>query len=803
MAKKKTGQLSISQDAQEQSQQVFEQYHQVANKVRASTERRAAEAELAEINALSEAAQFALLKSLAREKSLDAADLLLAINELSPQKSVRKEARRALIQLASAKVYPRWKPPAEQPLVTGVQLANIPRRFYKGTMTDSLATGEVQLTLAWEQGEGYKEVQLFGFLLDFWHDGVKDSFSQIMSKRSYENTAARIMMQSSEVKIRDCSLVEGRRLILDALAVNKKAGTQPHFEFRRHLALINQLILENPDIDEEVLDSEEEEDENQHEAILDFEGDEDLDDDLEDEDIEYETQDLTPESVVSTFVQAYFEGKFETSYALLAANSPLRDGLVEEAWAEDRDAWFNAANPDYLETYILWERPAQKSVLWLPNIVSANRRGAEKVIEASWSVEMDETSEGEEFPELPRPTAIYSETDRHWFWTSYALVKENGQWRIQYMVDEASQALNLPNEELYNKINEHTVIINEIANKHKPIDADFPRYAVELQRHLFQSASYIDAFLARAYDDRALYREAASRMKIFGFWERSLVYLEELTQRFEEGRAADLRTKAAVQQSLGRDFLEKKGDEERSNRFLELAGEALRESLMLEDRFETRISLAEVLIHLDVNLDEAEDHLLHAKSMIASTDVGEEAHIEMHLGEIAMKQNRDEEALHHFLRVAELAPDSADTWADLGVIYGKLNNLEEADASFRRAIAIQPNNVELYFDLNLIYSTHGRADEGIEILEEGLRANPTSSIINLYLGTAYLEKGDYHKAEISLERLEKIVEPGPEMAMVEMFREVLKMEREALKMEKKTLPPPISFRPGKAKKKHR
>src|SRR6202165_5640052 len=158
MAKKKTGHVTISQDAQAQSQQVFEQYHQVASKVRASTERQAAEAALTEINDLSEAAQFALLKSLAREKSLDAADLVLAINELSPQKSVRKEARRALIQLAGAKVYPQWKPPVEQPLATGVELANVPRRFYKGTVTDSLDMGEVQLTLGWEQGEGYKEV---------------------------------------------------------------------------------------------------------------------------------------------------------------------------------------------------------------------------------------------------------------------------------------------------------------------------------------------------------------------------------------------------------------------------------------------------------------------------------------------------------------------------------------------------------------------------------------------------------------------------------------------------------------------
>lgn len=775
MAKKKTGQLSISPDAQAHSQQVFEQYHQVADKLHSTTERQAAESALAAINDLSEAAQFALLKSLASEKSSDAADLLLAINQLSPQKNVRKEAKRALIQLAGTKIYPQWKVPVEQPFATSVQLANVPRRFWRGTVTDSLDIGEVQLILSWEQGEGYKEVQMFGFLLEFWHGGVKDAFSQVMSKRSFENTAARMAAQASGMTIKDCSLAEGRRLILKALAVNKKAGTQPHFEFRRNLALMNQLILEVPGLDEDVLDHEESED---------------LDDDF---DIAYETQNLAPEVVVSTFVQAYFEGKFGTSYTLLAASSPLREGLDEDAWVESRKAWFNAVNAGELETYILWERPAQKSALWVPNIVSANRRSAEKVIEASWSIEMDETNVGEEFPELPRPTATYSETNRHWFWTSYILVKEGDQWRILYMVDEATQALNLSTEELHNKITEHTLTINEIARKHGPTGANAAKYGEEIRRNLFQSASYIDALLARKYDDRALYREGASRMNIFGFWERSLVYLDELTQRFEDDRATDLRTKAAVQQSLSRDFFEKSGNLERSNHFLALAEEALRESLTLEDRFETRISLAEVLIRRDVNLDEAEDHLLQAKTMLAGTDIGEEAHIEMHLGEIAMEQDRDEEALRHYLRVAELVPGYVDSWADLGIIYGKLNRIEEADASYKRAIAIQPDNAELYLDLYHIYKEHGRDDEGVAVLEEALRANPTSALLNLYLGTIYIEKGDYLQAENYLKKAEQ---HGLNEDIAMIFREVLKES-------KKNLPPPVSLRPGKARKKHR
>lgn len=770
MAKKKTGQLSISQEAQEQAQQVFEHYHQLADNVRAATERRAAEAELAEINALSEAAQFALLKSLAREKTLDAADLLVAINELSPQKSVRKEARRALIQLASARVYPQWKPSAEQPLVTGVQeLADIPRRFYEGNVTDTLDAGEVQVMLAFAQGEDYNEIQLFGFLLDFQRDGVKECFSQVMSKRRYENTVAQVATLSPEVKIIDCSLAEGRRLIQDALAVSQRTGTQPHFEFRRHLPLINQLILEAPDLEVEDVEGEAEED--------------------------IDIQDLTPENVVITFVDSYFEGNFSTAYQLLAVDSPLRDNLSQEAWVESRKAWFEVARPESLEPNLLWERPAQKSGLWLPNIVSARRAAAGKTFEAGWSVEMDEAGENYPFPELPAASAVYSETKRHWFWVSYTFVQEEGQWRIQFMTDEASEALNLPTEELNRRIQEHDQAISEITTKHKPDAPDALVYVPEITRHLLQAASYIDALLARSYNDFQLYVEASQRMQLFGFSERSLVYLEQVAERFERYRASALRTMAAMQ-LMRSHYYDEEEDETRAERFLDLAGAGLRESIALEDRFEPHISLAEVLIERDKenDLDEARNHLLQAKAMLPPDSPGDEAHIEMHLGEIALEEGDAEEALEHYRRVVELEPDNASSWSDLARAHKELDNIEEAAANFRRALELEPDNEDIIWDLGAMYLTDGRYDEAIEVFEDALAENPDSVALNVFLASAYLQSGDTRQAEIFINKAEKL---DPEDESVQVMRQILA----AYKRDKIS---PLSGRTSKkAKRKHR
>src|SRR6266699_3373658 len=151
MAKKKNTQIAVSQEDNTQAQHILEQYHEIAGNLHTSTDQKQAEDALTEINNLPEGAQIALLKALSKEHHTDAADVLLAINELSPIKSVRKEARRSLIQLEGARIYPDWRPPIQQPLA--VQVTDTPSRFSKGIVTDSLDAGEVQLVLCFEQGE--------------------------------------------------------------------------------------------------------------------------------------------------------------------------------------------------------------------------------------------------------------------------------------------------------------------------------------------------------------------------------------------------------------------------------------------------------------------------------------------------------------------------------------------------------------------------------------------------------------------------------------------------------------------------
>jgi len=779
MAKKKITQIAVSSEENTQVQQVFEQYHQIANNLHASKDQKQVETALTEINNLSESAQIALLKELSKENQVDAADVLTAINELNSLKSVRKEARRSLIRLEGAKIYPSWEPPIDRtPAISPIQLSTNPPRFWKGLVSDTRESGEVQLLLCWEQGEDYKDIRILGFLLEFWHDGVKDFFTSIDNKRGFDKFFAEVSASMPDVEMKNCSLAQGRRLLLEALATNKRYGTTPYKDYRFHLSLIKQLILEAPDLGEDAALDED--------TILEEKSKESIN-----------LHGLDPQAVVVNFVEYWVNEDYGIAYDLLSHDSPLREDLSRDEWIERRESWAAEAHPADLEPSFIYERDLQKSKLWIPNPLLARRPITHKEIETGWSIGLDETPPSDTLPELPKATAIYEETGRHWFWPSYTLVEENGDWRIQSMTDEGMNALDLPIEELQNKIQELERHANESAARYTVEevkqfkDEDAGNYLVGIIRYIIQSAYYSDILIKKSPLDRSVYEEASARIGTLGHYERCLTYLIPLAQRFSEQRGSWLRRIASIQRLLGQDFAED-GDDERAERCQELAMQALRESLDAENSFEAHISLAELLIEEDEELDEAKDHLLQAKELITD-DPEEEAHIELHLGEIATEREEYEEALKHHQRVVELLPDSAESWFDLGEAHQALKHFEEAETSYKRALELEPDSPGYYYTLSTLYKENDQPSKAFEALQEGLAANPDSVASHLYLVSLYIERDDYHQAEIMLSKAERI---DPESLDVRSFRFVLNATKPKQTYDTKKL-----NKPSKHKKK--
>ena len=481
--------------------------------------------------------------------------------------------------------------------------------------------------------------------------------------------------------------------------------------------------------------------------------------------------DMTPHEVVVYFVESCVDGDFVLGYDLLSSDSPIREGLSKDDWVERREAWADEALPGDLEPNFIHEREPQKSGLWLPNLFSATRSANRKEFDVGWSIELEETASGDTLPELPQATAIYEETDRLWFWTSYTLVQEEDTWRIQRITDEGTNALSLPTAELQKRIQEHNDRLEKLAQKYQPTGVDAQEKAGELIWRLMQTVYYRDALLKQLPLDRSIYEEAAAPLILFGLYERSLVYLEPLVERFDEKRAETLRALAAVYVELSEKYLEE-DDDERADRFQELAEKTLRESLDIEESFLAHISLAELLIDENERLDEAEEHLHKARAL--TSDPADEAHIELHLGEIDMEREQDEQALSHYQRIAEIEPDSPDSWRNIAEAYKKLENFAEAEANYRRAIELQPDDADLYYALSTMYVENGQLEEAIEVIEEGLVANPDSAVLTAYLSLMYLENGDYRQAELFLDKAEEL---DPDLEVIQMFRQMLKFTK--------------------------
>jgi tetratricopeptide (TPR) repeat protein len=372
---------------------------------------------------------------------------------------------------------------------------------------------------------------------------------------------------------------------------------------------------------------------------------------------------------------------------------------------------------------------------------------------------------------------IYEETNRHWFWTSYTLIQDNGDWRIQRMTDEGVSAQSLSMEELQKKTEELNSYLEDFAQKAEGRDLEEiekeegVEYLKQLVMHITQAISYNDVLIKKLPLDRSLYAEATALMVATGQYERCLAYLVPLTQRFPVQRALYLRRIADLQLRVSEEYFEE-DDKERGELYLDLAEKSLEESLTVENSLEAHVSLAEMFLDDDERWDEAKDHLLAAKEL--TTDPEDEAHIERHLGEIAMEQEEFQEALSHYQRVVELKPDSANIWLEIGKAHEMLEHFEEAEANYKHVIELEPDDVRAYGRLGKLYSENDRFSQAIEVLEQGLVANPDSAGLHTQMAATYMGHDDYHQAEIFLNKAEQL---DPDTEYVKTIREVFEWSK--------------------------
>ncbi len=731
MSRKKEVGTQLSTEEHDLVQHLLERYHEIAERLHTSAEQAQAELALNDISVLSEPAQMALLKSLSRENDSDAADIVAGMNALSPNKEVRKEARRSLIRLEATKTYPHWTPPITRAPAVQLNVAN-PPRLWKGWVTQTREEGEVELVLCWEQGYDYSDARLLVFLLDYWNEGVKDVLADLGSKRHIDENIETMRTQTTQIPKVACTLAEAKRLIEEALSVNAWRGNEPARSYRNNLPAINNLLLQTT-------------------ADL-----------GEDRGLTFINPELNESEVAINFIGAWSMGDYGLAYDLLSQNSSIRDNLSRDEWIARHRAWADEAHPAHLELGFVHERERSQSALWLPTPSIGSRSTMRKEVELGWSLELLDTPLSGTLKEMPMGTAINKETNRRWFWTGYTLIREQDAWRIQNITDEGANCQGLSIGELQQRIEEYEKVVEE---RVKQRETNPEGLIEELSWRLTQLMHFYDALIAHLPLDHNVYTQAYQAALAIGNPELMMVYLERMAHRFAEGRGDALRRLASTMVSLAYKYEESEmaGWQER---FLARAEETIQAAITLEPaRSINHILMGELLLNQGRN-DEAEAELLQAKEL--SPNQNEESSIEAGLGNLAMRRERMDDAIPHYLRVTELDPAYPAIWFNLGFAHRLLGRFDEAKTYYQRAIQVDPNDIRSYSELMAIAMNQGEKQQAREIAEQGVRANPDSATLHALLASVLIEIGDTNEAQRQLAQAEAI---DPTIEVVQRVRQ--------------------------------
>jgi tetratricopeptide (TPR) repeat protein len=109
------------------------------------------------------------------------------------------------------------------------------------------------------------------------------------------------------------------------------------------------------------------------------------------------------------------------------------------------------------------------------------------------------------------------------------------------------------------------------------------------------------------------------------------------------------------------------------------------------------------------------------------------------------REDQDDAALEKFQAAVRLAPDVADTWADLGTCLLRNYQSAMAEKAYRRALSIEPGNQRALHGLGNLYLRRGEPGKAEEVWA---RAG-----LDRQLARLYLLQGRFHEAQARLASL--------------------------------------------------
>ena len=121
-------------------------------------------------------------------------------------------------------------------------------------------------------------------------------------------------------------------------------------------------------------------------------------------------------------------------------------------------------------------------------------------------------------------------------------------------------------------------------------------------------------------------------------------------------------------------------------------------------------------------------------------------------GLAADAEGKHDDAIRHYLKAVEIAPDFYLAHNNLGSDYQNKSDFPNARKEFERVVQLNQSDAAAYFNLSNVCMLTGQLSEAQQNLDEGLRREPDSALGQFLLGSLDLRLKKLQPAELALLR---------------------------------------------------
>lgn len=111
-----------------------------------------------------------------------------------------------------------------------------------------------------------------------------------------------------------------------------------------------------------------------------------------------------------------------------------------------------------------------------------------------------------------------------------------------------------------------------------------------------------------------------------------------------------------------------------------------------------------------------------------------------------------QEALAHFLHLAEIFKDDCELYYNMGIVYEKLKDLKNAKKVYQKAVELAPDDADIHYNLGLVYTDLAEFDKAIDCFETVLDIDNEDSNTYFNIGICYFKQEKFEAAKYYFER---------------------------------------------------